>query len=74
MFNTCLALRRQEVDHLLNRPSTVHVQRDVDKVRRDRFADDVPLLVRGVLQELLAEVVAERIYGNAVRKATSARN
>lgn len=40
----------------------MHVERDVDEVCRDRLADDVPLLVRRVLEQLLAEVVAEGIF------------
>ena len=58
---TCLALGREEVNHFLDGSGPVHVQRDVDEVLRDRLADDVPLLVRGVLQKLLAEVVPKRI-------------
>ena len=40
----------------------MHVQRDVDEVLRDGLADDIPLLVRGVLEELLAQVVAEGVW------------
>ena len=60
--NTCLPTSRQEVDHLLDRTGTVHVQRDVDEILRDRLADDVPLLIRGELEELLAQVVAEGVW------------
>ena len=61
MFNTCLALRRQEVDHLLNSARSVHIEGDVDEVLGDRFANDVALLVGRVLEELLAEIVPEWI-------------
>lgn len=40
----------------------MHVERNVHKVLCDGLADDVPLLVRRILEEFLAEVVAERIY------------
>ena len=56
-----LAAGREEVDHLLDRAGAVHVQRDVDEFLCDRLADDVPLLVRRVLKQLLAEVVPEGI-------------
>ena len=59
--NTCLPTSRQEVDHLLDRAGAVHVQRDVDEFLCDGLADDVPLLVRRVLKQLLAEVVPEGI-------------
>ena len=58
---TNLSASRQKVDHLLHRSGTMHVERDVDKVLSDRLADEVPLLIRGVLEELLAEIVAEGI-------------
>ena len=58
---TCLALSGEEVDHLLDRAGAVHVQRDVDEFLCDGLADDVPLLVRRVLKQLLAEVVPEGI-------------
>ncbi len=32
---TCLSTSGQEINHLLNSTSTVHVQRDVDQVLRD---------------------------------------
>ena len=59
--DTCLPASRQEVDHLLDRAGAVHVQRDVDEFLCDGLADDVPLLVRRVLKQLLAEVVPEGI-------------
>ena len=61
-----LVLGREEVDHLLDRPGTVHVQGDVDELLGYRLADDVPLLVRRVLEELLAQIVAERIFRSRV--------
>lgn len=58
---THLARGRQEVDHLLHGARAVHVERDGDEVGRDRLADGVALLVGRVLEELLAEVVAEGV-------------
>lgn len=52
----------QEIDHLLDGPGTVHVQRDADEVVGDRFANDVALFLGRVLQELLTEVIAEGVY------------
>ena len=46
----------------MNRTRAMHVERNVHKVLCDGLADDVPLLVRRILEEFLAEVVAERIY------------
>lgn len=51
----------QKVDHLLNCSCTMHVKGDVDKLCRDGFTDDIALFVSGILQELLAQVVSERI-------------
>lgn len=51
----------EEVDHLLNRTSTMHIERDVDKILGHRLADEITLLVRGELKELLTEVVAEGV-------------
>ena len=39
----------------------MHVEGDVDQILRDRLANEVALLIRAVHQELLAEVVPERI-------------
>jgi hypothetical protein len=39
----------------------MHVQRDVDKVRRNGITDEVTLFIRCILQQLLAEIIAERI-------------
>jgi hypothetical protein len=49
----------QEVDHFLDSSSTVHVERDGNKVIGDRLADDAALFFGRVFQQLLAEVVAE---------------
>lgn len=59
--DTRLPLRRQKVDHLLHRTGAVHVQRDCYEVRRDRLANDVALLIGRILEQLLAEIVAEGI-------------
>jgi hypothetical protein len=39
----------------------MHVERDVDEVLRDGIVDDIAPLIGGILQELLAEIVAEGI-------------
>ena len=39
----------------------MHVERNINKVLRDRLANNVSLLISGILQQLLAEVIAERI-------------
>jgi hypothetical protein len=57
-----LSLRREKVDHLLNRAGTVHVEGDLDEVSGDRLDQRVPLFVGAVLEELLREVVAKWIY------------
>ena len=51
----------EEVDHLLDSPRSVHVQADADEITSDRVDDGRSLLFGRVLEELLAEVVAERI-------------
>ena len=62
-YDTDLTAGAEEVDHLLHRARAVHVERDVDEILRDGLADKVALLVRAVLEELLAQVVAEGICG-----------
>ena len=62
-MNTDLPPCAEEVDHLLHRARAVHVERDRNEVLRDALADDVALVVGRVLQELLAEIVAEGICG-----------
>ena len=58
---TCLSTSGQEVNHLLDRTGAVHVQGDVDEVLRDRFANQIALLIGTVLQQLLAQVVSKGI-------------
>jgi hypothetical protein len=58
---THLTLSGQEIDHLLNGTSTMHVERNRDKVASDGFADKVALVVGGILEQLLAEVIAKGI-------------
>ena len=60
-MRTYLSPSRQEVNHLLDSTGTVHVQRDVDQVLRDRLADDIALFVGSILEQLLAEIVAKRV-------------
>ena len=47
----------------------MHVQGYVDEILRDRFADDVPLVIGGELEEFLAQVVAEWV-GHQVSEVT----
>ena len=42
---TCLALSGEEVDHLLDSASAVHVEGDVDKILCDGLANQVALFV-----------------------------
>jgi hypothetical protein len=60
---------RKEVNHLLNRTCTMHIERDVDEVLGNRFADEIALFIRGELQQLLAEVVTEGVC-HQVREMT----
>ena len=39
----------------------MHVQRNVYKIRSNGVTDEVALFVRSILQQLLAEVIAERV-------------
>lgn len=59
---TYLTLSRQEIDHLLNGTSAVHVERNRNKIASHGFADEVALVVGGILEQLLAEVIAKGIY------------
>ena len=52
---------RQELDHLLDSPSSVHVERDVDQLRSNCLNNHGALFVAAVLQKLLAEVVSKGI-------------
>lgn len=51
----------QEINHLLDSPSPMHVQRDVDQIRGNGIANEVTLFIRRVLQQLLAKIVAEGV-------------
>lgn len=53
---------RQELNHLLDSTGTVHVQGNVDQLGRNILNNDGALLVAAKLQQLLAQIVAERIY------------
>ena len=61
MSLTCLALSAQKVDHLLNSSRSVHVKRNVDEILSNGLANEVALLVRRILEKLLAEVIPERV-------------
>lgn len=49
------------LDHLLHGTCAMHVLRDLHKIGCHLFDDVQPLLIIAVLQQLLAEVVSERI-------------
>ena len=59
--NLNLSASSQEINHLLYSSSSMHVQRNVDQIRGNRFTDEVALFVRRILQQLLAKVVAKRV-------------
>jgi hypothetical protein len=50
MNYTCLSPCGQKVDHFLNSPCSVHVERNINKVLGDGLANNVSLLVGGILQ------------------------
>ena len=62
-----LSASGQEINHLLNGTSSVHVQRDIDQVRGNGIADEIALFIRRILQQLLAKVVAEGV-GHQISK------
>ena len=39
----------------------MHIERNINKVLRNRLANNVSLFISGIFQQLLAEVIAERI-------------
>ena len=51
-----------ELDHLLESAGTMLVQRDLNELGSRVVNEGGALLVVGVLEKLLAQVVAERIY------------
>lgn len=40
----------------------MHVERNRNKIASDGFADEVALVVGGILEQLLTEVIAKGIY------------
>jgi hypothetical protein len=61
--DNCNLLRgRQELNHLLDSTGAVHVQGNVDQLGCNILNNDGSLFVAAKFQELLAQVVAERIY------------
>jgi len=55
-----------ELDHLLEGTSTVLVESNLDHLRRRTLDESSALLVVGVFEELLAEIIAEWVYGLSV--------
>jgi len=45
MTYTCLSPCGQKVDHFLNSPRPVHIERNINKVLGDRLANNVSLLI-----------------------------
>jgi hypothetical protein len=50
MNYTCLSPCRQKVDHFLNSPCSMHIERNIDKVLGNGLANNVSLLIGGILQ------------------------
>lgn len=65
--NFNLSASGQEINHLLNCTSSMHVQRDVDQIRGNGIADEIALFIRCILQQLLAKIVAEWV-GHQISK------
>jgi hypothetical protein len=62
LYETDLLRGGDELDHLLKSASAVLVQSNLDE-RRGCIADEsITLLIGGELEQLLAKVVAERIW------------
>lgn len=59
--NLNLSASSQEINHLLNSASSVHVQRNVNQVRGNGFTDEIALFIRRILQQLLTKVVAKGV-------------
>jgi len=53
---------RDELDHLLKCTSAVLVESNLDHLRRRTLDESSALLVIGIFEELLAEVIAEGVY------------
>ena len=66
--NRDLLRRRQELNHFLNSSCAVHVQRNVDQLRRNSLNNGGALLVTTELEEFLAQVVAKRVYIIATKR------
>jgi hypothetical protein len=56
-----LSLSREQVDHLLDRSSSVHVERNGYEFSRQTLDQSVPLFVAAKLEQLLREVVAKSV-------------
>lgn len=61
LCRTYLPSSRKKINHLLNSTSAMHIQRYIDQFLCDRFTDKVALFICREFQQLLAEVVTERI-------------
>lgn len=61
MEPTCLSASGQKVNHLLNSASTMHVQRNVDQVLSNGFADEIALIIGRVFEQLLAQIIAKGV-------------
>ena len=55
----------------LNGTSTMHIERDIDEVLGNGFADNISLFVGRKLKKLLAKIVAKGIYYSLEREEKS---
>jgi hypothetical protein len=62
MNHTCLSPCGQKINHFLDCSSPVHIERNINEVLGDRLANNVSLLVGGIFQQFLAEIITERIW------------
>lgn len=56
-----LSASGQEINHLLNSTSSMHVQRNIDEIRGNGITDEVALFIRRILKQLLAKIITEGV-------------
>jgi len=57
-----LTLGRKKIDHFLNSSGSVHVQGNGNEVPSDGFTNEIPLLIRRIFEQFLAQIVAKGIF------------
>jgi hypothetical protein len=57
-----LTLGGKKIDHFLNSSGSVHVQGNGNKVPSDGFTNEIPLLIRRIFEQFLAQIVAKGIF------------